>query len=673
MKKKIINGILIVAALFATSTSFVSCKDNLADEVDNGFAQVDKQMKDLQGKISDVEGKIATLESSVLKNSEDIANLKTQLASLQSELSTLQNQVNQNTANIAANKAAIDALTTRVDALEENVNSLLALINNLAVGVTVRATVDPVIGSINMPGYNPLFLAAYVGENLSGISQFPFAGDKYNDADEYNVDPYGNNLLPREIGVDPVWINDGDKGWNGLIMGYKHNAGTLYFTLNPIGLDASQLSFDLVNSLGTVSPVTIENVQQSSHINTPTIGKHGNGLETGEEIDNPYLYSAEATIPLEANADLAWNKEVNSQLMLDNLNHDLSMLLARIKAGQETASIVNSSIELMQNLYLAWYKNLTARQYQNLRVTYSDGNGTERIITSPENIVTATVSPLSYKTFWDLGGVVTGGGFQFDRDMLEDVVGKIVGAITSQLPEFPNITVQKYIDDIIENAGSNFKEGDVYLVVTNEESTLVYNPADGKWYDESGSVVPTVPMGTVDLKEFVDELTKAIAQGVPVKEIQDKIDLLKKKYTAVTNSTASGLVDRAATWVEKKANEFITSLGGNPAYKAVAPIVLWESQENGIQRMYTDQTIVSVESEIPLILTSATNEYLVPAYKKYVAVIHGEKPVFAQLLDGSEKILSVEFPMGKSELIYSTVDYNGYTVTKRYRVTRTEK
>ena len=655
MKKKIINGILIVAALFATSTSFVSCKDNLADEVNKGFDQVAQQMQGLQSKISDVEGKIATLESSVLKNSEEIANLKTQLASLQNDLKALEAKVDKNTADI-------EALDKRLTALEDEVNSLMGLINNLAVGVTVRQTIDPVIGSINLPGYNPLFLAAYVGENKSGIAQFPFAGDKYNDADEYNVDPYGNDLLPREIAVDPIWINDGNDDWNGLIMGYKHNAGTIYFTLNPIGLDASQLSFDLVNSLGTVSPVTIENVQQSSYVNTPNIGKHGNGSETGEDTENPYLYSAEATIPLEANADLAWNKEVSSQMMLDNLNHDLSLLIAQVNAGYPTTSLVISSLDVLQNFYQSWYKNLTARQYQNLRVTYSDGNGTERIITSPENIVTATVSPLSYKTFWDLGGVITAGAFQFDREMLESLVGKLVSAVTSEMPDFPNIDVEK----IYEKA-----EG-IYIVVSDGSTSLGYDPVNNEWFDpETGKAVATgdekFPLVSAAISDLMSELS-----GVSASELKAKIDAAQKKYNAIKNGTASGLVDRAAGFIEKKANDIIKELGGNPAFKAVTPIVLMDTNE-GITRMYPEMIFTSAESEIPLILTSATEEYLVPAYKKYVAVLQGGKPVFAQLLDGSEKILNVEFPTGKSELIYSTIDYNGYVVTKRYPVTRNEK
>lgn len=671
MKKKIINGILIVAALFATSTSFVSCKDNLADEVNQGFDQVAQQMQGLQSKISDVEGKIATLESSVLKNSEEIANLKTQLASLQNDLKALEAKVDKNTADI-------EALDKRLTALEDEVNSLMGLINNLAVGVTVRQTIDPVIGSINLPGYNPLFLAAYVGENKSGIAQFPFAGDKYNDADEYNVDPYGNDLLPREIAVDPIWINDGNDDWNGLIMGYKHNAGTLYFTLNPIGLDASQLSFDLVNSLGTVSPVTIDNVQQSTYVNTPSIGHHGNGSETGEDTENPYLYSAEATIPLEANADLAWNKEVSSQMMLDGLNKDLSLLIAQVNAGYPTTSIVTSSMNVLQNFYQNWYKNLTARQYQNLRVTYSDGNGTERIITSPENIVTATVSPLSYKTFWDLGGVITSGAFQFDDELLAGIVGKMVGAITNKLPDFPDISVADMMKDFdipMTEVGDN-----TGIVVTTAEGKYVYAKVgneDYKWYivdddDNLEEMTGKLPLASVSIEDFVKQLTDAIKTGVSNTDIDKKIAAIKKEYTAVKNGNVSGLVKRATGYIENKANDIIKELGGNPAFKAVTPIVLMDTNE-GITRMYPQMTFTSAESEIPLILTSATEEYLVPAYKKYVAVLQGGKPVFAQLLDGSEKILNVEFPTGQSELIYSTIDYNGYTVTKRYPVTRKEK
>ena len=40
MKKKIINGILMTAMLFAGTTSFVSCKDNVDDEITAVYANL---------------------------------------------------------------------------------------------------------------------------------------------------------------------------------------------------------------------------------------------------------------------------------------------------------------------------------------------------------------------------------------------------------------------------------------------------------------------------------------------------------------------------------------------------------------------------------------------------------------------------------------------------------
>ena len=50
MKKKIINGILLVALVFATSSAFVSCKDNDADVKTELYGEIAK----LQQKIDDL-------------------------------------------------------------------------------------------------------------------------------------------------------------------------------------------------------------------------------------------------------------------------------------------------------------------------------------------------------------------------------------------------------------------------------------------------------------------------------------------------------------------------------------------------------------------------------------------------------------------------------------------
>ncbi|MBR4921870.1 MAG: hypothetical protein IKY01_07320 [Prevotella sp.] len=68
MKKKIVNGILLVAIMFATTSAFVSCKDTDSDvktELDAKYAALEKKFADLQDLVSkikscDCEGKYYT-------------------------------------------------------------------------------------------------------------------------------------------------------------------------------------------------------------------------------------------------------------------------------------------------------------------------------------------------------------------------------------------------------------------------------------------------------------------------------------------------------------------------------------------------------------------------------------------------------------------------------------
>ena len=73
MKKKIINGILLVAMLFATTSAFVSCKDTDADyksETDAKISKLEKQLADLQTLVSGIKecncaDKIAALQAAI--------------------------------------------------------------------------------------------------------------------------------------------------------------------------------------------------------------------------------------------------------------------------------------------------------------------------------------------------------------------------------------------------------------------------------------------------------------------------------------------------------------------------------------------------------------------------------------------------------------------------------
>ena len=98
MKKKIINGILMAAMLFAGTTSFVSCKDNVDDVATGIYKDLDKVKGELQLQIDGLSTRVTTLEGKVTALEGEVANLKSEIATIKSD---------------------IDALTTRVKNLEE--------------------------------------------------------------------------------------------------------------------------------------------------------------------------------------------------------------------------------------------------------------------------------------------------------------------------------------------------------------------------------------------------------------------------------------------------------------------------------------------------------------------------------------------------------------------------
>ena len=656
MKKKIINGILVTAMLFAASTSFVSCKDNVDDEIANVYVD----MNSLQSKIDDLNGKLNTLEGAVSQNTQEIANLKAQLASLQSQLDDLKGQVN-------ANTEAIEKLKTDLAALEEKVDSLFDLIKSLVTGVTVRQTIDPVVGSINLPGYNVLFLGAYVGKNETEMEEFPVAGN-----DDFNADPDGRVLAKAEIGVDPIKVGkvlaaeEEEEADEPLIMETENNAGTLYFSLNPIDVDASKLTFDLVNSLGTVSPVEITNVQQSAHVVTPSAGKH-EGATDGEEA-TPYLYSAEANIPLNYSKDLPWNQEVNSKVLMDDFIKIFNTAYTSVKKG-ETASLITNILIAKQQFYQDLYKGLTAKQYQNLRVTYSDENGNERIITSPENIVTATVTPLSYKDIRDFDVEVLGNAKVYlDRKVLESAAGLVAKTIKEKFNQkFPNFDVTKlYIEKIVPTI-----DGDViYLVVASNEKEVTIA------IDEDGDVA--VVDGDNDDLEWTSKDLTSLFKGF-YDAINGKIEVANSyltkalaKYQAVKGN-ASSYIDRAATYVEKMVNDAIGSLNFT-AMGVVEPILLTDT-DKGIQRVTEWMQLTSVDGLIQVVLTSYTDEALVPAFKKYIAV-KDEKGniVDAQVHNGTVKFVELKVPEdGIYSIVTQVADFTGHVVTNEVNIIAKEK
>ena len=175
MKKKIINGIMMVALVAATSTSFVSCKDTNEDVRIEQAAEIAA----LQGRLTDLENKYGDLEGRV--------------TALREKLNDTVDRV--------------DLLEIRCDELEE---WLQEAFSKLVTGVEINGTWNNMTGMVALPGVKANMLIANYG-TAGKAGQFPVEGKLVNEDEEMN------------------WSAGAKFGYN---EAYATYAGTIYATVN---------------------------------------------------------------------------------------------------------------------------------------------------------------------------------------------------------------------------------------------------------------------------------------------------------------------------------------------------------------------------------------------------------------------------------------------------------
>jgi hypothetical protein len=674
MKKKIINGILMSALLLAGTTSFVSCKDNV-DDVETGFRQDIQTLKNgLDSQISTLEQRIAVLEAQDM----GVEQLKADLAALKAEVAKKANEEDV--------EAALGLLQTQIDALAEQIKKTS---QTMVTGVVLQETLDCVVGTINLLGFNPAILAAYVGENKTGVPELPISGA------DYNVDPDGNYLKASELPTDEDMFV-GNSGKNAYLVNGTGNAGTLYFTINPRKVDPSLLQFDLINSTGEESPIKLSDVQKSSHLITFAIGKHGNGLTradgddpvlvaptTGENVENDktYLYEAKATCALDGieKIHFDWTKfgynnnwDAGAALLGTNQGPDAEaqnifgrfQYLAQQVRARNAKNVLEGSLKILQDFYNGVYQQREKLQKQALRVSWDDG---ENDVISGFDITTVTINPLNYKQMILADQLLSGA--KWNVTALDGVVAKLVGKITSKLPAAPNLNMSFTVDmsGVTVPAGTNF-------VVTNGTGdTWVWNATTNTWV--STSAASGDALATQDINNLLTQLANAIKTGGDnmINQINNQINPFLTKYNALKNATGTGIMTRVNGYLQTATDKLMGAFDNAPCWKLTEPTLLFESRE-GINRMYpfsdADGSMKFNAGKYTFIMTSLTEEYIVPVYRKYIALIYGGKVKFAQSFAGNQKIVQIEIPNEACEIVYQTCDYYGNVVTKRYPINR---
>lgn len=560
----------------------------------------------------------------LLAHDASIAALKDSVNLLRADLTSLEERVKKN-------EEAIASLTDRVQNIEDALNNRIS-------SIVLQATKSPVIGYFNIPmGIKSNVLAAYYGEAKNDV-YFPtvrtsnlISGKAFTD-EEAALLGFSGELF---AGEGETLIDDAEG-----------NAGTLYVTINPAEVKLDGITFSLVNSLEEVSYVTLSDFEESKE-----------KLSFGYTRAENGFYEAKATISAEDAAaakirvDLNDVKDLASDLKssVENLNVNFTSIASNLQ------SIVNDVADATA-LKASWEDNA------------SWGEGRHNVY-SEYALAALTVKPLS---------------FQFMQNY--------------EMKNFPGITrVSNFINNAIDKINIE--------ISIDKIDKIEISDIDVPSFDELGinTVVNTFVTieGTeypieVPVKDIVEDLYNGMTEPFDnvnemLADLEKQVNDMLEQLNAV-NDIEQSITD-AKNDIKKELNGYLERLNNklcgviNSVHDRLQPNMLLKTEDGFamLSQVANKPTVLNAANCI-LVPTTYTGELLVPAFKKYVAVVNvkdaaGNDVTAAEIANVNTGNLNtvlagsttnIEFA-GKSgytyELVYSALDYSGKYSNVRYYVT----
>ena len=618
MKKKIINGIMMVALVAATSTSFVSCKD--------------------------------TNEDVKIEQAAEIAQLKGRLTTLENKYGDLDSRISALSARVDNHADAIETLQKEVDNLEI---WLLETFSKLVTSVEISGTYNNMTGSINIPGFEPKMLISNYGEATKKGS-FPKSA--------------------KDFGVEPIeWAQNEVLGEGEENPGF---AGYIYATINRYIDSVPMLSkeddgfftFSLVNTAGVEVPgLIVENVDAEGD---PTDDVLQWGWTRADD-NNIYKFGvayngADAKGFTPAKIDLSKLKEDLKQVWRDRNRQSgtskqaLGHLVADLYYNYATKDTNMAKYALK----VAWTDNETEADDFDIDDDYEFDEETETIVskedksdmegvahktTSEAELVFATIKPLSFESGNALGEKVNSVTKSVNNviDKLEPYMDKILNKFKKQL-KLQDIDFDYAVTTLgnIEFAKAGTTEGDLAIAggipaghyyVTNDNKSA---------YVDVDEIVTASKEGFESAEELVENIKVAVGK---------------------VNGTNIG------NWVEKFTNK-ANKLFQNHADQILRPCLLVIDKDGNVNRVSgLKEAPYTVAGEVTLKPTTYTAELMAPAYAKFVGCKDITAAGFNEIIKcgSATKAYELKFTPEKGklyEIVYEAVDFFGNTYEHTYYI-----
>lgn len=699
MKKKIINGILMVALVAATSTSFVSCKDNSDDVKTELIAELTKQATNLETKWTAADAALNSAIQAQLANkadqsdldafkqavadgyvtkaefnpfkekvTEDIADLYSKLTdetnpeSAASKINAINEALENQAGDIEDIQDDIDEINETLDKLQKEIDAIVDALKNMVTSVTVNATSTSILANSKIiPGINMQFLGAAFGQ-AEGNGEFPSAKEG-----DY-VKNHGVVLDAADVkGADQITWND--KDYLPIAKGGKAAAGTVYFTVNPSNVNVKNLGkLELVNSQDNASFVTIdkENAAPSQEVLTwgITRAEYPTTLWEAPAIINlkdKNLASIDPAEIIDFKAIASDVRSLMSELKQDAINANRSNYESTAKSATKT--IVKNAGQIVAEVLQAKIPALPALA---LKAEWNDTVGTRSVL-SDYSIAATAYKPLSF-TFGN--DIIDGRYVSLDR--LDNAFARIINKVKSKVPgTFSDVTfsfnfptsVGATVYTLIETDGAgNVKSIKISSTLESGYVALESPMAANKKYYTSGAV-----------SSDITTVTSAIESGINLTQINNMINEVNKLINEV-NSYADRSISfekRVSNFLEKELNRVISKVATDGFTRVLEPIILFQINDNYAVSRFFDGTTLPA-GKVDLIPTTMTYELLAPAYKKYVAVKKADGSfAFQKVLTKGDKDfnkVTVDLAAGNYTVIYSALDFSGKQIAKKYDV-----
>ena len=618
MKKKIINGILMVALVAATSTSFVSCKDTSEDVKTDLMAQVNTLKADLTPRVEKAEKDIQNLNDSITTHRTELNGLHDDVAELKGRVDSLEFYVD-SLEDVTKN------IEYRLDTIENRIGTIVDALRHMVTSVTVNATSTNMLQNSKLfPGLNLQFLGAAYGKAENSFT-FP------STSSEDYIAGHGVVLTKDDIKAADGAISEEYKGYLPIA---EEGAGTVWFTINPSNIDATDaesLTLSLVNSQNKASFVELGKVEQD----TMTELEWGLTRADGDDFQ-PRLWKSEATIDFskaKANTidpteliDFATIKE-QVRTLFSNAYH--SAADANRENYAETAksaskTLIKDAAQIVATLLQTEIPGMPALA---LKAEWKDTVGTRSVL-SDYSIAATAYKPLSFGFGAELG--IQGRTFSFDK--IDNLAARIIDKVKSKVPTITSFEVKSI----------NFADQVVNL---------------------------TTPAGTVTIP--FSDLNATINTAIPVAELNNAIQSLLKVTTDVKSyaDRAKNFEVRVSDFLERQLNRVIAKIAEDGLTRVLEPVMLFQGS-NGVNRLSSGASFKA--GEYDLIPTTMTYEVIAPAYKKYVAVIGKDgKARTAEIKTNGQKNFkkfTVELQEGDQAIVYDALDFSGKQIAKKYAI-----